>query len=54
VRLELVNSLGCVIDTITDPDKISAFQRAMDHWARYLSRGDEIRVISTIDDEDDQ
>lgn len=51
MKLQLVNSMGLVVDTIDDDDKTTAFERALNAWAADLNEGDTIRVIRVDDDE---
>lgn len=50
MKLELINSAGCSLDTIEDDDKITAFERALNAWAENLTAGDTIRVVEVFDD----
>lgn len=50
MKLELWNSANCILDTIEDDDKMSAFERALAEWAENLTAGDTIRVVSVKDE----
>lgn len=54
MKIKLVNSSGCEIDTIEAPTNAEAFEKVATEWLENLTAGDKIVVISADVDEDDQ
>ena len=52
MRVKLVNSSGCDLDTIEAPDNTEAFAKIAKEWLENLTQGDKIVILHA--DENDE
>lgn len=52
MKVKLVNSSGCDLDTIEAPNNAKAFEKIAEQWLENLTAGDKIVILHA--DEDDE
>jgi endonuclease YncB( thermonuclease family) len=52
MKVKLINSAGCELDTIKAPNNEKAFAKIAEQWLENLTKGDKIVILHA--DEDDE